>query len=233
MKLKQFPLPFLLLCLVGTAPITLPAAVEQVQPHSRSASFRLTEGRLQVEFVTDRIARVRATRNADWSSTPSLMRVEVAEVPGRVRVKESPDAVELRSAKLVVRIDRATEALSYFDADGKPLLAEHPAHPRTFERVDVIKSLADPATVTKVTTVDGEREHVGRYIQRKDREAWRWKISFRFAENEALYGLGFDETRTSTCAASPSAFTSITCASWFRRLYPLADTGCSSTPTRR
>ena len=194
MNLKRIPLPFLLLCLMSASPITLPAAIVNVQPHSRGASFQLTEGRLQVEFVTDRIARVRATRNADWATTPSLMRVEVDERPGRIRLKESPDAVELRSAKLLVRIDRASEAVSYFDVDGKPLLAEHPARPRAFERVDVIKSLADPATVTKVTTVDGEREQVGRYIQRKDREAWRGKVSFRFAENEALYGLGFDET---------------------------------------
>lgn len=179
---------------MSAAPAHLPAAVEQVRPYSRGVSLQLTEGRLQVDFVTDRIARVRATKNADWSRKPSLMRVEVAEVPGRIQVKESPNTIELRSAKLVVRIDRTSEAVSYFDTEGKPLLTEDPAQPRTFERVDVIKSLADPATVTKVTTVDGERERVGKYIQRKDREAWRGKVSFRFAENEALYGLGFDET---------------------------------------
>ena len=194
MNLKQPLLRLLLLCLMSMGPITAPAAVVHVRPHSRVASLQLTEGRLQVDFVTDRIARVRATRNADWAQKPSLMRVEVAEVPGRIRVKESSDAVELRSAKLVIRIDRASEAVSYFDPDGKPLLAEHPAQPRTFERVDVIKSLPDPATVTKETTVDGERERVGKYIQRKDRKAWRGKVSFRFAEDEALYGLGFDET---------------------------------------
>ncbi|MBW8782988.1 MAG: glycoside hydrolase family 31 protein [Verrucomicrobia bacterium] len=193
-KLNHHTLPILLVCLMSTAPITLPAAVEQVQPHSRGASLQLTEGRLQVDFVTDRIARVRATKNADWSKTPSLMRVEVAEVPGRIQVKESSDTVELRSAKLVVRIDRASEAVSYFDADGKLLLTELPSQPRTLERVEVIKSLADPTSITKVTTVDGERERVGNYIQRKDREAWRGKVSFRFAEAEALYGLGFDET---------------------------------------
>ncbi|MEO7933319.1 MAG: glycoside hydrolase family 31 protein [Chthoniobacterales bacterium] len=193
-KLNHTTLPILLVCLMSTAPITLRAAVEQVQPHSRGASLQLTEGRLQVDFVTDRIARVRATKNADWSKTPSLMRVEVAEVPGRIRVKESSATVELRSDQLIVRIDRATEAVSYFDADGKPLLTEHPSQPRTLERVEVIKSLADPASVTKVTTVDGERERVGNYIQRKDRDAWRGKVSFRFAKDEALYGLGFDET---------------------------------------
>ena len=98
MKLKRPALRFLLIGLVSAAPAHLPAAVEQVQPQSRGASLELTEGRLQVDFVTDRIARVRATKNVDWSKAPSLMRVEVDEVPGRIRVKESPDAIELRSA---------------------------------------------------------------------------------------------------------------------------------------
>jgi alpha-D-xyloside xylohydrolase len=102
--------------------------------------------------------------------------------------------IELSSAKLIVRIDRATEAVSYFDPEGKPLLTENPSEPRTLGKVDVIKSIADPASITKVQTVDGEREVAGKYIQAKDREAWKGKISFRFAEDEALYGLGSDET---------------------------------------
>jgi len=174
--------------------LNLQAKLGQVQQLATGAGFKLTDGRLQVEFITDRIVRVRATKNADWSKTPSLMRVPVAEKPGKVTVKISGNVIELSSAKLIVRVDRATEAVSYFDVDGKPLLTENPAQPRTLEKVEVIKSVADPATITKLKTVDGEREVAGKYIQRKDREAWKGKISFRFAGGEALYGLGQDET---------------------------------------
>ena len=121
----------------------LPAKIESVQTLSNGAAFQLTEGRLQIEFVTDRIARVRATRNADWTKTPSLMRVEIAETPGKITVTDSGGVIELRSSKLIVRVDRATETVSYFDAGGKPLLAENAAHPRTLERTEVIKSVAD------------------------------------------------------------------------------------------
>jgi hypothetical protein len=71
--------------------LNLHAKVEQAQPlaNGAGAEFKLTEGRLQVEFITDRIARVRATKNADWSQTPSLMRVPIAEKPGTITVKDS------------------------------------------------------------------------------------------------------------------------------------------------
>ncbi|MGB8353731.1 MAG: glycoside hydrolase family 31 protein [Chthoniobacteraceae bacterium] len=174
--------------------LNLQAKVGQVQPLAAGAAFKLTDGRMQVEFITDRIARVRATRNADWSKTPSLMRVPVGEKPGRITIKDAGGSIELRSAKLLVRIDRVTEAVSFFDPEGKPLLTENPSGPRMLEKVDVIKSVADPATITKVKTVDGEREVAGKYVQQKDREAWKGKISFRFAGDEALYGLGMDET---------------------------------------
>jgi len=192
----KFPRPHrIFAALVATfAALPLQAKVEQVRPLADGVECRLTDGRLQVAFLTDRIVRVRATKNADWSKTPSLMRVPVAEKPGKVAIKDAGNMIELRSAKLIVRVDRATGAVSYFAADGKPLLTEDPAGPRTLEKVDVIKSIADPATLTKVKTVDGEREVAAKYIQRKDREAWTGKVSFRFVDGEALYGLGCDET---------------------------------------
>ena len=186
--------PLFFLTLIGCAPLGLQAKVEQAKPFPDGAEFTLTESRLQVDFITDRIVRVRATRNAAWSTKPSLMRVPVDGRPGTIRLRETDRHVELRSAELVVRIDRDSEALSYFTPAGKQLLTEDPARPRALEKTDVIKSLADPATITKVRTVDGERELVGKYIQGKDRDAWKGRLAFRFADGEALYGLGFDET---------------------------------------
>ncbi len=191
---KALVSPLLLLALVGGLPVGLQAKIEQVKPRPDGAEFTLTESRVQVDFVTDRIARVRVTKNSDWSATPSLMRVPIDESPGTIRVRETDHFVELRSAELTVRVDRDTAALSYFTPAGKPLLTEDPAQPRTLEKVDVVKSIADPATITKVRTVDGERELVGKYVQGKDREAWKGRLAFRFADDEALYGLGFDET---------------------------------------
>ena len=178
-------------------PLTvLQASVSAVKPSPTGAEFKTDDGLLQIEFVTDRIARVRATKNPEFSKTPSLMRVPVAEQPGKIVVKGNAGSaqVELRSAKLTVRVDRATGAVSYFDSKGNLLLAESAEPPRSFERTEVIKSVADPASVRKVQTVDGERQIAGKYTQKKDRDAWKGGVKFRFADDEALYGLGFDET---------------------------------------
>ena len=172
------------------------ASVKSVKPSPAGAEFKTDDGLLQVEFVTDRIARVRSTKNPEFSKTPSLMRVPVNEQPGKIVVKGNAGSayVELSSSKLSVRVDRATGAVSYFDSNGKLLVAEGAEQPRWFERTEVIKSVADPASVRKVQTVDGERQIAGKYIQKKDRDAWKGGVKFRFADDEALYGLGFDET---------------------------------------
>jgi alpha-D-xyloside xylohydrolase len=172
------------------------ASVSAVKPSPTGAEFKLSDGLLQIEFVTDRIARVRSTKNPEFSTTPSLMRVPVNEKPGRIAIKDTAGSpfVELSSSKLIVRVERATGAVSYLDPTGKLLVTEDPAQPRWLEQTEVIKSVADPASVRKVQTVDGERQIAGRYSQKKDRDAWKGGVKFRFADDEALYGLGFDET---------------------------------------
>ena len=174
---------------------TASAAVQAFHEMPGGATFDLSEGRLRIDFITDRIVRARATRNADWSKTPSLMRVDDAGMnPGPITVTDQGQAVELHSAKLIVRVDRQTESISYLAPDGKALLAEDRSAPRSLEKTEVIKLVADPATVKKVMTVDGEREVAGAYVRTKDRDAWKVKVRFAFAADEALYGLGCDET---------------------------------------
>ena len=172
------------------------ASVKAVKSSPAGAEFKTDAGLLQIEFVTDRIARVRSTENPEFSKTPSLMRVPVNEKPGKIVVKDTAGSayVELSSAKLSVRVDRATGAVSYLDPKGQLLVTEDSAQPRWLERTEVIKAIADPASVRKVQTVDGERQIAGKYTQKKDRDAWKGGVKFRFADDEALYGLGFDET---------------------------------------
>lgn len=75
----------------------------------------------------------------------------------------------------------------------RDILREPTTAPRSFARPDVLKSMPDPATVRIVKTVDGERQKIGAYRQIKDREAWSAKAQFELADDEALYGVGFDD----------------------------------------
>lgn len=149
---------------------------------------------LRIDFVTDQIVRVTATRNPGWSKATSLMRVDTAAKPGPIKTHEAAGTLTLQSARLSVTLDQATGSISFRRPDGTLLLEESSSNPRAFEPVEVTKSVPDPATVKTVKTVDGERQVVGTYVREKDRDAWKVTARFRFGDHEALYGLGFDET---------------------------------------
>jgi len=170
------------------------AAIRDVRESGSGIEYKVDDTRLKVSFVTDRIVHVTATRNEDWSSSAHLMRAEVAERPGPVTARDEGNARVLRSAQVSVAVDRATGALEFRNAAGAVVLREDDAAPRAFERVAVLKSVPDPATVSIVKTVDGDRQVAGKYVQKKDRDAWKATARFRLRDDEALYGLGFDET---------------------------------------
>lgn len=149
---------------------------------------------LRVDFVTDQIVRVTATRNPGWSTRKSLMRADIAARPGPIKTLHAATTLTLQSARMSVKLDQRTGAVSFWGPHGALLLEESSASPRAFEPVEVTKSIPDPATVTTIKTVDGERQQVGRFVRTKDRDAWKATARFRFADQEALYGLGFDET---------------------------------------
>jgi alpha-D-xyloside xylohydrolase len=170
------------------------AAIRDVRESGSGIEYKVDDTRLKVTFVTDRIVHVVATRNRDWSSSAHLMRAEVAARPGPVTASDEGDARVLRSAQVSVAVNRATGALEFRNAAGDVVLREDESAPRAFEQVAVLKSVPDPATVSIVKTVDGDRQIAGKYVQKKDRDAWKATARFRLRDDEALYGLGFDET---------------------------------------
>ena len=170
------------------------ASLEQISTRPDGVEATIDGTHLRVLFVNDRIVRVSATPNAQWSSRASMMRVPMHDKPGAIKVSKDAATLTLRSTALSVTLDRSSGALTVRDRDGHVVLREDPAAPRRFARTDVIKSMPDPATVRSVHTVDGERQQVGAYRQAKDREAWNAQVRFRLGDDEGLYGLGFDET---------------------------------------
>jgi alpha-D-xyloside xylohydrolase len=184
----------LLLVPVTLMSVVARASIQDVRDTGPGVEYKVDATHVRVVFVSDRIVRVTATQNDQWSSTQSLMRVADKETPTTITSKDERDMHLLKSKSLTVVVNRKTGALTFRDATGRELLREHDTSPRSFERVAVIKSVPDPATIKRVQTVDGERQVAGSYVQSKDRDAWKGTARFRLADNEALYGLGFDET---------------------------------------
>lgn len=176
------------------SPPVAPRAISDVQETDAGIECRIDETRVRIRFVTDQIVRVTATRNPDWSNTPSLMRVPVSAGPGTLEHSADDATLTLRSSQMAAKLDLGTGAISFWRANGVLLLEEARHLPRSFAPVAVIKSMPDPASLSRVITVDGERQVASTYVQRKDRDAWSATARFRLRDEEALYGLGFDET---------------------------------------
>jgi alpha-D-xyloside xylohydrolase len=170
------------------------AALRDVRETGTGLEYKIDDTRMRITFITDRIVRVSATRNADWSTSARLMQAKVAEKPGKITTRDEGGTRVLRSSKVTLTLNPATGAIAFRDANGRLLVREDDARPRAFEKVPVMKSMPDPATVKTVKTVDGDRQVAGAYVQKKDREAWKATANFRLQDGEALYGLGFDET---------------------------------------
>ena len=170
------------------------AALTQVSQSGSGLESTAGDVRLRVSFVTDRIVRVTATRQPNWSTATSLMRVPVNEQPGAIAMREERKAYVLRSPQLTVKLDRESGAVAFFDRKGNLLLGEDSASPHELTSTPVIKSMPDPATVKTIKTVDGDRQVAGAYVEKLDRQAWQATARFRLQDSEALYGLGMDET---------------------------------------
>ncbi len=170
------------------------ADIRDVRATDSGVQYRIDDTRLEVTFVTDRIVRVRATRNPDWSTSARLMDAEIHAKPSKIVASRDAGARVFRSPKLTFAVDRASGAITFRDARGHLILREDPATPREFERVPVLRPVPDPATTKIVRTADGDRQVASGILEQKVRDAWKATAHFRLSDDEALYGLGFDET---------------------------------------
>ena len=209
------------------------AAIETVQVIPGGATFDLTEGRLRVDFVTDRIARIRATRNAEWSKTPSLMRVDVRVMPpDKIKLTDQGKIIELRSSKLIVAKSTVKPSRSPISTLTENLFwLKTPLRQGPLRKWRSLNRSRDPASMKKVVTVDGEREVATKYVRTKDRDAWKAQVRFTFAADEAMVWVA-TKPPTSICAEKPNDCISTIYASLSRRSYPRAAMGCRLTPTQ-
>jgi alpha-D-xyloside xylohydrolase len=77
------------------------AAIREVRESGSGIEYRVDDTRVRVDFVTDRIVHVMATRNGDWSASARPMRAPLAARPGPVTARDEGAARVQRSAQVV------------------------------------------------------------------------------------------------------------------------------------
>lgn len=151
-------------------------------------------GTMRLTPLADGIVRIRYTTKPAFSRQESLMIVRTAEPPVPYSVEETPDAVIFRAAAIEVRIDKRTCAFAYYDSAGLLLTREPSRGGKTLEPVDVVVSVFDEdARIEAGQGADGLRVRADNIKRKVDRQAYRTRIAFEWAEGEALYGLGSHE----------------------------------------
>lgn len=96
------------------------------------------DGLLKLQICADGIVRVAFAKERAFFARESYMLdpKRVVETP-LWTVTEATETISLRTARLEVRVDRRTGAVAFFDATGKPVLAERSGG-RTFEPAEVM-----------------------------------------------------------------------------------------------
>ncbi|MFB5662669.1 DUF4968 domain-containing protein [Alteribacillus sp. HJP-4] len=169
--------------------------LEQFEVEPGAVKVTTSKGMMRVDFYAPDIARVRCTLNEEFSEKDSLMVVKSGNgEKTEVNVTENKDHLELSTSLLKIQIDKATCALTYFDAEGRLLAKEPSKGGKTLERTEVVRTVFNDSTaLAPELGADGPRVKTAGAEQVVDRQAFRTKLEFEWQEGEALYGLGSHE----------------------------------------
>jgi alpha-D-xyloside xylohydrolase len=138
--------------------------------------------------------RIRYSAKSAFDHRKSLMVPFEPPSPPPFTVGESPQSITFSSEQITIKIDRQTLAFSYFDSAGKLLTKEPAGGGKHVEPVQVVVHQFDPAAEIRLEqSPDGEKVRVQGTQTTIQKEAFHGKLSFDWAEDEALYGLGSHE----------------------------------------
>jgi alpha-D-xyloside xylohydrolase len=138
-----------------------PMPVASVQKDADGITLKLTPGRLKLRVFSPRVVEVVYAPGDSLPPAHSLAVIGQPAVRTSWKLAETKTEVSLRTKELTVRVNRATGAVGFDDAAGRPLLQE---------AADGGKSLT-PAHVGNIDTLRSRQE-------------------FALAADEAIYGLG-------------------------------------------
>ena len=137
------------------------AEVRSYKTEAGGVSFVLDKGIMMIHIVSDDIIEVKYTSQAAFKNRPSLVVLDSFRFKKTFSVSETKDAIIIMTARLQVRVDRKTNAVSYLDNKGQPILSE----------------ANDPNKVMRDTTIAGIPTS-------------SCTVTFSSPLTEALYGLG-------------------------------------------
>ena len=140
------------------------------------------------------VVRVTYTKREDFLDRQSKIVLPDSKETVKWNMSEDTREIILNTGDVTVKMDKKTEALSYYGADGNLLFKERSRDPRLLETIDVLKTVYDEGEEVETRDgIDGIKAEVAGGRQVADRKAYHATLGLEFSEGEALYGLGSHE----------------------------------------
>lgn len=155
-------------------------------------TFAVKEGMMIVYPVREDILRIAYTEK-ETIKDPTELIEKAAREEVCCEFAEDDSTVIVNTARVRAVIDKKTGTVRYEQAETGSLYTEETA--KTLEQEDVIHYTTggEAPRIERIRTVDGERNVVKNLKQVTDRTAYRAKVHFAWAEDEAIHGLGQGE----------------------------------------
>ncbi len=158
-------------------------------------SVVLTDGkkRLRIIFVAEAVARVTVTEGKDFQTRPSLIVTATSQFNG-YKLSDAGESFKVSTSVLRLVVNKATGAISYFDATGKLLLSEPARGGKTLTPKKIFRNaFKQGTTIAAGQSIDGARAAATEFETVFDRDTFEGKLEFQFAPDEAIFGLGSHE----------------------------------------
>ena len=188
------------------APVIL-GAVRNFHAAGKGMEIETENGRLQITALEDDVIRVRAVHGARFPvkySYAVLPSPQSAPGATSTRVQESPEAIELDTSDLRVRVNRRTSFISFHRSDGSWIASD--AAPITWygERFSVTRSMPEDEHYFGLGDKAGPLDHRNQAFTMWNTDAYGWQestdplyktLGFVLALRKgAGYGIFFDST---------------------------------------
>lgn len=158
-----------------------------------ACDFTSGDKRLRISFVNEDIVRVSYIEGKTFKNSKSRIVTAIGEYES-FQVEEDESLVRITTGRQQVCVFIESGAICFVDSEGTVLLREPQRGGRTLTRKDVFRNVYDKnAMVATGQSIDGARAEAVASERVFDRQAFEAKLSFTFADDEALFGLGSHE----------------------------------------
>ena len=154
--------------------------------------FILQQGKMRIEIKREDIFRCIYTKKEDFKDTPLIIGqqkpLEVA-----YSINETDEAIWIETKRIKLQICKEDGLFTWYEQGTSKLYLQEGE--KSLADTDIIHYTTggEEPIIHRVKTVDGERNFIRNLAPVVDRKAFRGKLSFKWQDDEGIYGLGQGE----------------------------------------